>query len=151
MANGKVVEVRGPVVDVRFPREKLPDLLNALRIVDTQQNINLVVEVAQHLGDDIVRCVAMDTTDGLVRGMDVEDSGSPISVPVGEEVLGRMFDVLGNPIDGKPPVDSDRWPIHREPPEFDEQSVAEEQFETGIKAIDLLAPFPRGIWGRWCG
>jgi len=144
MANGKVVEVRGPVVDVRFPREKLPDLLNALRIVDTQQNINLVVEVAQHLGDDIVRCVAMDTTDGLVRGMDVEDSGSPISVPVGEEVLGRMFDVLGNPIDGKPPVDSDRWPIHREPPEFDEQSVAEEQFETGIKAIDLLAPFPRG-------
>ena len=116
MANGKVVEIRGPVVDVRFPRDELPDLLTALRIVDAQQDINLVVEVAQHLGDDIVRCVAMDTTDGLVRGMDVEDSGGPISVPVGEEVLGRMFDVLGNPIDGQPPVDSERWPIHRAPP-----------------------------------
>ncbi len=144
MANGKVVEIRGPVVDVRFPRDELPDLLSALRIADAQQGINLIVEVAQHLGDDIVRCVAMDTTDGLVRGMDVEDSGGPISVPVGEEVLGRMFDVLGNPIDGQPPVDSERRPIHRAPPEFDEQSVAEEQFETGIKAIDLLAPFPQG-------
>ncbi len=86
----------------------------------------------------------MDTTDGLVRGMDVEDSGGPISVPVGEDVLGRMFDVLGKPIDGQPAVDGERWPIHREPPEFDEQSVAEEQFETGIKPIDLLAPFPQG-------
>lgn len=131
-------------MDVRFPRDELPGLLTALCIVDAQQDINLVVEVAQHLGDDIVRCVAMDTTDGLVRGMDVEDSGGPISVPVGEEVLGRMFDVLGNPIDGQPAVDSERWPIHRDPPDFDEQSVAEEQFETGIKPIDLLAPFPQG-------
>ena len=129
---------------MRFPRDELPDLLTALRIADAQQDINLVVEVAQHLGDDIVRCVAMDTTDGLVRGMDVEDSGGPISVPVGEEVLGRMFDVLGNPIDGQPAVDGERWPIHRDPPDFDEQSVAEEQFETGIKPIDLLAPFPQG-------
>jgi len=142
MANGKVVEIRGPVVDVRFPRDALPELLSALRIADAQQDINLIVEVAQHLGDDIVRCVAMDTTDGLVRGMDVEDSGGPISVP--EDVLGRMFDVLGKPIDGQPAVDGERWPIHREPPEFDEQSVAEEQFETGIKPIDLLAPFPQG-------
>ena len=144
MANGKVIEVRGPVVDVRFGRDELPDLLNALRIEDRDRGIDLVVEVAQHLGDDIVRCVAMDNTDGLVRGMDVEDAGAPISVPVGEEVLGRLFDVLGNPIDGKPALDGDRWPIHRDPPSFEQQSVAEEQFETGIKPIDLLAPFPQG-------
>ncbi len=144
MANGKVIEVRGPVVDVRFARDELPELLSALHIEERDRDIDLVVEVAQHLGDDIVRCVAMDNTDGLVRGMDVEDAGAPISVPVGEEVLGRLFDVLGNPIDGKPALDGDRWPIHRDPPSFEQQSVAEEQFETGIKPIDLLAPFPQG-------
>ncbi len=144
MANGKVVEIRGPVVDVRFPRDQLPELLSALRVQDSGRDADLVVEVAQHLGDDIVRCVAMDNTVGLVRGMDVEDTGEPITVPVGEAVLGRLFDVLGNPIDGKPAPAGDRWPIHRAPPNFQQQSVSEEQFETGIKAIDLLAPFPQG-------
>ncbi len=144
MANGKVVEIRGPVVDVRFPRDQLPELLSALRVQDSGRDADLVVEVAQHLGDDIVRCVAMDNTDGLVRGMDVEDTGEPITVPVGEAVLGRLFDVLGNPIDGKPAPAGDRWPIHRAPPNFQQQSVSEEQFETGIKVIDLLAPFPQG-------
>ncbi len=131
-------------MDVRFPRDELPELLSALRVQDSQRDAELIVEVAQHLGDDIVRCIAMDNTDGLVRGMEVEDSGGPIAVPVGEDVLGRLFDLLGNPIDGKPALDGERWPIHRDPPSFEQQSVTEEQFETGIKAIDLLAPFPQG-------
>jgi F-type H+-transporting ATPase subunit beta len=145
MANGKVVAVRGPVVDVRFPAESLPPLRQALRIVDPAHEVSLVVEVAQQLGDDAVRCVAMDSTDGLIRGMSVEDTGGPISVPVGKATLGRLFDLLGNPIDNLGPVEAEqRWPIHREAPPFEEQSVAEEQFETGIKVIDLLCPFPRG-------
>jgi len=145
MAEGKVVQVRGPVVDVRFPADALPPLLQALRITDEKKAINLVVEVAQHLGDDTVRCVAMDSTDGLVRGMPVTDTGSQIKVPVGPATLGRLFDLLGNPIDERGPVEAEmHWPIHREPPGFDEQSVSEEQFETGIKVIDLLCPFPRG-------
>jgi F-type H+-transporting ATPase subunit beta len=145
MANGKVVAVRGPVVDVRFPADSLPPLLQALRVTDPERGVNLIVEVAQQLGDDVVRCVAMDSTDGLVRGMVVEDTGGPISVPVGRATLGRLFDLLGNPIDNLGPVEAEeRWPIHRDPPPFEEQSVAEEQFETGIKVIDLLCPFPRG-------
>lgn len=141
---GKIVQVRGPVVDIRFPAEERPALLNAIRIQDEARGINLVVEVAQHLGDDIVRCVAMASTDGLVRGMEAIDTGAPISVPVGPQTLGRMFDVLGQPIDGLPPVEGPRMPIHRDPPPLEEQSVAIEQFETGIKVIDLLCPFPRG-------
>ncbi|MGE5532456.1 MAG: F0F1 ATP synthase subunit beta [Bacteroidota bacterium] len=142
---GTVAQVRGPVVDIRFPANELPDLLSALTITDEKHNTNLVVEVAQHLGDDLVRCIAMASTDGLVRGMTVTDAGHPISVPVGPKTLGRMFDVLGRPIDGQPaPADVDTMPIHREPPPLDEQSVAVEQFETGIKVIDLLCPFPRG-------
>ncbi len=141
---GKVVQVRGPVVDIRFPADERPALLNAIRIRDEARGINLVVEVAQHLGDDIVRCVAMASTDGLVRGMEAIDTGAPISVPVGPQTLGRMFDVLGQPIDGLPPVEGPRMPIHRDPPPLEEQSVAIEQFETGIKVIDLLCPFPRG-------
>ncbi len=141
---GKVAQVRGPVVDLRFPAGELPELLNAIRIQDEAKHIDLVVEVAQHLGDDLVRCVAMASTDGLVRGMVAEDTGAPISVPVGPQTLGRMFDVLGNPIDGMPQVDAEVMPIHREPPPLQEQSVALEQFETGIKVIDLLCPFPRG-------
>ncbi len=141
---GKVAQVRGPVVDLRFPAGELPELLNAIRIQDEAKHIDLVVEVAQHLGDDLVRCVAMASTDGLVRGMVGEDTGAPISVPVGPATLGRMFDVLGNPIDGMPQVDAEVMPIHREPPPLQEQSVALEQFETGIKVIDLLCPFPRG-------
>ena len=141
---GKVAQVRGPVVDVRFPADELPQLLNALNVADPKRGADLVIEVAQHLGDDLVRCIAMASTDGLVRGMSVEDTGSPISVPVGPQTLGRMFDVLGNPIDGLGKPDVDLMPIHREPPPLAEQSVALEQFETGIKVIDLLCPFPRG-------
>ncbi|MEN6547493.1 MAG: F0F1 ATP synthase subunit beta [Armatimonadia bacterium] len=141
---GKVAQVRGPVVDIRFPTDQLPELLSALRVKDEKHSIDLVVEVAQHLGDDLVRCVAMASTDGLVRGMDVEDTGAPISVPVGPQTLGRMFNVLGEPIDGLEPVNADKMPIHRAPPLLEEQSVALEQFETGIKVIDLLCPFPRG-------
>ncbi len=145
MAHGKVTSVRGPVVDVRFPADSLPPLLRALEIKDAAREIGLTLEVAQHLGDDVVRCVAMDSTDGLVRGMAVEDTGDEISVPVGKATLGRLFDLLGNPIDDLGPVAAEqRWPIHREPPSFEDQSVAEEQFETGIKVIDLLCPFPRG-------
>ncbi|MCE5218261.1 F0F1 ATP synthase subunit beta [bacterium] len=145
MAQGKVTAVRGPVVDIRFPADSLPPLLQALRIKDEAKNTELIVEVAQHLGDDVVRCVAMDTTDGLVRGMPVEDTGGQITVPVGKATLGRLFDLLGNPIDNLGPVEAEqRWPIHRPAPTFDQQSVAEEQFETGIKVIDLLCPFPRG-------
>jgi F-type H+-transporting ATPase subunit beta len=145
MAQGKVTAVRGPVVDIRFPAEGLPPLLQALRIKDEAKNTELIVEVAQHLGDDVVRCVAMDSTDGLVRGMPVEDTGGQITVPVGQATLGRLFDLLGNPIDNLGPVEAEqRWSIHRPAPPFDQQSVAEEQFETGIKVIDLLCPFPRG-------
>jgi len=132
-------------VDVRFPADALPALLQALLVRDEQRGISLTMEVAQHLGDDMVRCVAMDSTDGLIRGMEVQDTGGPITVPVGKSTLGRVFDLLGNAIDDAGPVEADeRWPIHREPPSFEEQSVAEDQFETGIKVVDLLCPFPRG-------
>ncbi len=145
MATGKVTQVRGPVVDMRFSANQLPELLTAIKIEVPEREIDLVLEVAQHLGDDTVRCIAMDNTDGLVRGMEGEDTGSPIVVPVGPETLGRMFDVLGRPIDEQGAVETQkRWPIHREAPDFEDQSVAEEQFETGIKVIDLLCPFPRG-------
>ncbi len=137
--------MRGPVVDIRFPADQLPELLSAISIEDEQREIDLVVEVAQHLGDDTVRCIAMDTTDGLVRGMDAASAERPIAVPVGTQTLGRMFDVLGRPIDELGDVEAtETWPIHRPPPDFEEQSVAEEQFETGIKVIDVLCPFPRG-------
>ena len=141
---GSVAQVRGPVVDIRFPAGELPELLSAVIVKNDRKHTDLVVEVAQHLGDDLVRCVAMASTDGLVRGMAAEDTGAPISVPVGPETLGRMFDVLGQPIDGQPALGADRMPIHREPPPLAEQSVALEQFETGIKVVDLLCPFPRG-------
>ena len=132
-------------MDVRFPADALPALLQALLVRDEQRGISLTMEVAQHLGDDMVRCVAMDSTDGLIRGMEVQDTGGPITVPVGKSTLGRVFDLLGNAIDDAGPVEADeRWPIHREPPSFEEQSVAEDQFETGIKVVDLLCPFPRG-------
>lgn len=144
MATGKIIQIRGPVVDIRFPRETLPELLNAIRVRDEGRDIDLVLEVAQELGDDTVRCLATDTTDGLVRGMEAENTGGPITVPVGERTLGRLFNLLGEPIDDKPLPDGERWPIHRDPPPYEQQSVSQEQFETGIKAIDLLAPFPRG-------
>ncbi|MGH2592004.1 MAG: F0F1 ATP synthase subunit beta, partial [Anaerolineae bacterium] len=141
---GKVAQVQGGVVDVEFPFESLPEIYHALEI-DRGDGKKLVLEVQQHLGHNRVRTVAMDTTDGLSRGVPVRDTGAPISVPVGQSSLGRIFNVLGEPIDGKGPVDSKvKYPIHRKAPSFDEQSTKTEVFETGIKVIDLIAPFTKG-------
>jgi F-type H+-transporting ATPase subunit beta len=145
---GKIVEIRGVVIDAVF-HEKLPEIFQALRINVPEQDgrpaIDLIAEVQQHLGNDRVRAVAMDATDGLSRGMDVEDTGAPISVPVGEPTLGRIFNVLGDPIDEGPDVESsERWPIHRPAPQFDELEPTIEVFVTGIKVIDLIAPFVTG-------
>ena len=142
---GKIVQVIGPVVDIHF-ENKLPSLLTAVEIDNVNANEKLVVEVAQHIGDDRVRCIAMGSTDGLVRGMAAVDTGNPILVPVGEEVLGRMFNVLGREIDGLGPLPETvkKMPIHREAPSFDEQQTTAEIFETGIKVVDLLCPYPKG-------
>lgn len=140
---GKIVQVIGPVVDIRFGEENLPELLSAIEIDNNGETI--IVEVAQHIGDDVVRCVAMDSTDGLVRGMEGIDTKSPISVPVGKATLGRLFNVLGETIDGKNPIKgAELSPIHREAPSFEEQETAKEIFETGIKVVDLIAPYSRG-------
>ncbi|MDE6730171.1 MAG: F0F1 ATP synthase subunit beta [Oscillospiraceae bacterium] len=140
---GKIVQIIGAVVDVRFPKEKLPRLLNAITV--NHDNTTLVIEVAQHIGDDIVRCISMGSTDGLVRGMDAVDTGSPIKVPVGKETLGRMFNLLGDAIDEKPaPETAEKWAIHREAPSYEEQAAANEVLETGIKVIDLIAPYLKG-------
>ena len=140
---GKIVQIIGAVVDVRFPKESLPRLLNAINIDNHGQK--LVVEVAQHIGDDIVRCISMGPTDGLVRGMDAVDTGAPISVPVGPETLGRMFNLLGEAIDEKPaPETAEKWAIHREAPSYEEQTGSSEVLETGIKVIDLIAPYLKG-------
>ena len=152
MATGKVIQITGPVIDVEFPPGDLPDIYNALEIkrpsADGSKGAGddtLVVEVQQHLGNNWVRAVAMSTTDGLARGLDAVDTGSAITVPVGAATLGRVFDVLGNPIDGKGEVKADaRLPIHREPPSFEEMETEAQVFETGIKVIDLIAPFRRG-------
>ena len=143
---GKIVQVIGPVVDILFEEGQLPNLLSAIEIPLKDKKLPLVVEVAQHLGDDRVRCIAMDSTDGLVRGMDAIDTGAPISVPVGEEVLGRMFNVLGREIDELEPLGDNvkRMPIHRSAPSFDEQQTSAEMLETGIKVIDLLCPYSKG-------
>lgn len=142
---GEIVQVIGPVVDILFG-EQLPKLLTAIEIPLKNESLPLVVEVAQHLGDERVRCIAMGSTDGLVRGMEAIDTGSPICVPVGEEVLGRMFNVLGREIDEKTPLGDKvkRMPIHREAPTFDEQQTTAEMLETGIKVIDLLCPYSKG-------
>jgi F-type H+-transporting ATPase subunit beta len=145
VGTGSIVQIIGPIVDVRFPPEQLPSIHNALQIPDERHSRTLIVEVAQHLGNDIVRCVAMDMTDGLVRGMTVIDTGGPISVPVGKECLGRLFNVLGEAVDElPPPATSMRLPIHRAAPTFAEQSVSTEIFETGFKVVDLLAPYTKG-------
>ncbi|MCG8425187.1 MAG: F0F1 ATP synthase subunit beta [Proteobacteria bacterium] len=145
---GSIVQVIGPVVDVAFESAELPEIGTALTISNpaiNDQSDNLTVEVAQHLGEKLVRTVAMDTTDGLVRGMDVKNTNAPISVPVGRGVLGRILNVVGDPVDGFGPVEFERRdPIHRPPPSFTQQSVEVEAFETGIKVIDLLAPYRRG-------
>jgi len=145
---GKIIQVIGPVVDVQFTEGNLPSILNALTVTnpaidDTPEN--LVIEVAQHLGDSVVRCIAMDTTDGLVRGMETKDTGQPILMPVGEETLGRVLNVVGRPVDGLGPVEGKKYyPIHRPAPTFTEQDTTVRVLETGVKVIDLLVPFPRG-------
>ena len=142
---GKVVQVIGPTVDVAFDPDKLPKIYNALIIEDEAKGIRLTAEVALHVGDNVVRCIAMDNTDGLVRGMKVTDTGEPIMVPVGEAGLGRIFNLTGDPIDGKGPVNAKlRYPIHRSPPSFADQQTEKQLFETGIKVVDLLAPYQRG-------
>ncbi len=141
---GKIVQVIGPVVDIRFSSDSLPSIRNAIHIKNGEDS-EMTVEVAQHIGDDIVRCIAMSSTDGLVRGMDCKDTGAPITVPVGDEVLGRMFNVLGEPIDGLGKVDAKKYmPIHREAPTFAQQQTSTEILETGIKVIDLLCPYNKG-------
>ncbi len=145
MNAGKVVQVIGPTVDVAFDPDKLPKIYNAILIEDKARDIRLTVEVALHVGDNVVRCIAMDSTDGLVRGMAAVDTGAPISVPVGEQCLGRIFNLVGDTIDGKAAVTtSKKYPIHRSSPPFDEQQTEKQLFETGIKVVDLLAPYQRG-------
>ncbi|MEQ8764253.1 MAG: F0F1 ATP synthase subunit beta, partial [Planctomycetota bacterium] len=141
---GKVHQVVGVVVDVQFQEGHLPPIYNALRIHNEELGQELILEVEQHLGNDVVRTVAMATTDGLVRGMNVEDTGSPITVPVGEDALGRVYNLLGQPLDADPPPTGTRWPIHRPAPSFEDQKTVSETFNTGIKVIDLLVPFAKG-------
>ncbi|HET7786644.1 MAG TPA: F0F1 ATP synthase subunit beta [Myxococcales bacterium] len=145
---GKVSQVIGPVVDVEFPAGALPEIFTALTLSNpgiSDKPDNLTIEVAQHLGEDTARCIAMDSTEGLVRGQPVRNTGGPITVPVGKEVLGRILNVIGEPVDEKGPVKATRrLPIHRAPPDFEEQDVRMVPFETGIKVIDLLAPYLRG-------
>lgn len=140
---GKVVQIIGAVVDIAFEKDHLPNLLNAIEIDNNGEK--LVCEVAQHIGDDVVRCIAMSSTDGLVRGIDAVDTGSPITVPVGRGTLGRIFNILGEPVDNKPaPECKERWAIHREAPSYEEQAAANEILETGIKVIDLICPYLKG-------
>lgn len=146
MNKGKIRQIIGPVIDVEFPQNQIPGILNALLIQDSEKNVNITAEVAIHVGDNIVRCIAMSSTDGLVRDMDVIDTGAPIKVPVGPETLGRIFNVLGDTLDKGVPISKDvqRSSIHREAPTFEEQESSEQQYETGIKVIDLLCPFSKG-------
>ena len=140
---GTVIQVMGPVLDIRFPEECLPDLLSAIEV--TNGSSKIVAEVAQHIGDNVVRCIAMSSTDGLQRGVEAVDTGAPISVPVGEECLGRVFNLLGQAIDGKEQVENgERWSIHRPAPPYDEQEAATEILETGIKVVDLICPYAKG-------
>src|SRR6266516_3546226 len=141
---GNIVQVIGPVIDVEFEPEQLPELYNAVTV--KLASGQLVAEVEQHIGRNQVRAVAMSSTDGIVRGMEVVDTGQPITVPVGKAALGRILNVLGEPVDEGPPIppDAERWPIHREMPKFVDLEPKTEVFETGIKVIDLIAPFVKG-------
>ena len=140
---GKVVQIIGPVLDIRFDNGHLPDLLNAIEI--NHEGKKIVCEVAQQLGDDVVRCIAMSSTDGMSRGEEAVDTGAGISVPVGKETLGRIFNLLGEPVDNGPEVAAaERWPIHRDPPSYSEQDATTEILETGIKVVDLIAPYAKG-------
>ena len=140
---GKVVQVMGPVLDIRFAEGELPELLNAIELQNNGKP--LIVEVAQHIGDNVVRCIAMAATDGLVRGAEAVDTGGPIKVPVGDACLGRVFNLLGEPVDEQPaPTGVEHWPIHRPAPAFDEQESSTELLETGIKVVDLICPYAKG-------
>ena len=140
---GKVVQVIGPVLDIRFEDGHLPELLTAIEIMNGDKKIT--AEVAQHVGDNVVRCISMNATDGMVRGMEAVDTGSPITVPVGDKCLGRIFNLLGQAIDNQPdPEAEERWPIHRQPPSYEEQETSTEILETGIKVVDLIAPYAKG-------
>ena len=140
---GNVIQIIGPVVDIKFYNNNLPTLLNAIEINNGENKV--VVEVAQHIGEDVVRCIAMNSTDGLTRGLDAVDLGHPISVPVGQETLGRIFNILGEPIDEvDAKLPTERWSIHRKAPSFEEQEATTEILETGIKVIDLIAPYSKG-------
>src|SRR6266536_5930111 len=146
---GRVVQVIGPVLDVEFEPDKLPELYNALSIkgvTDSGVEIDVVLEVQQHIGRNQVRAVGMSSTDAVVRGMEVVETGGPITVPVGEAALGRILNVLGDPVDNGPPIPAnvERWPIHRMPPLFANLEPKTEIFETGIKVVDLIAPFVKG-------
>src|SRR6185437_4651637 len=147
-SNGRVKQVMGPVVDVEFTGGDLPAVLNALKVTNPaidDKAENLVLEVAQHLGDHVVRTIAMDSTDGLVRGMKVSDTGTTITAPVGKETLGRIMNVIGEPIDEAGPMKAKEfWSIHRAAPKFEDQSIQVEMLMTGIKVIDLLAPYAKG-------
>ena len=145
MANnrGTVVQIMGPVLDIRFEEGKLPQLLNAITVPNGENTV--VAEVAQHIGDNVVRCIAMSSTDGMQRGVEATDTGAPITVPVGESCLGRVFNLLGQPIDEKEAVaGEERWPIHRPAPAYEEQQPATEILETGIKVVDLICPYAKG-------
>jgi len=140
---GKVVQVIGPVLDIRFEDGHLPELLTAIEVMNGDKKI--VAEVAQHVGDNVVRCISMNATDGMVRGLDAVDTGSPITVPVGDKCLGRIFNLLGQAIDDQPDPDAqERWPIHRPAPSYEEQETSTEILETGIKVVDLIAPYAKG-------
>ncbi len=142
---GKVVQVIGPTVDCSFDSDNLPEILNAIKIEDKDKGIDLTVEASMHIGDNMVRCVAMASTDGLVRGMNAIDTGAPISVPVGEKTLGRIFNLLGKPLDDLGSLDSlERHPIHKPSPKLEDQDTSTEILETGIKVVDLLEPYPKG-------
>ena len=140
---GTVVQVMGPVLDIRFPEDSLPELLQAISVKNGDETI--IAEVAQHIGDNVVRCVAMSSTDGLARGAEAINTGAAITVPVGEECLGRVFNLLGQPIDGGEAINAqERWPIHRAAPSYEEQETSTEILETGIKVIDLICPYAKG-------
>ncbi|MEP6891682.1 MAG: F0F1 ATP synthase subunit beta, partial [Nitrospirota bacterium] len=151
MSTGRVIQVIGPVVDVEFPPGQLPNIYNALKVVQEENTaagtpaVRITLEVALHLGENRIRSIAMSTTDGLTRGMDVNDTGAPISVPVGRETLGRLINVLGEPVDEKGPIKTTKtYPIHRPAPRLEDQDTKTEVLETGIKVIDLLEPYSKG-------
>ena len=140
---GRIVQVTGPVLDIKFEEGQLPALLNAVEV--EADGRRLVAEVAQQIGDNVARCIAMSSTDGLTRGLPVRDTGGPITVPVGDATLGRIFNLLGEPVDNLPaPETQERWAIHREPPAYDEQQSTTEILETGIKVVDLICPYAKG-------